>query len=121
MEVQEIKDMVEASGLKVGDLEKSMGVAQSTLSKFLRGERKLAAEKVFILQKLCAAAIKKVEKVAPSENDNEVLRIISLGSRIISLCDKKDIGPEAYLDTLESDTPAETFFKRPNNSLFNLL
>lgn len=103
MEPDEIKALIEASGLKIGEIESQIGLAQSTLSKVIKGTRSLNAKKLSALKRICNKAIKeRVEQNNLPENKEQIEKD---RNKISGLELKNPLTPEEAFNLTEEKAP----------------
>ena len=132
MEPNEIKELVEASGLKKGELESELDLAQSTLSKVIKGTRSLNAKKLSALKRICNKAIKEMqspeEKIILEIAKNNLLenkaRIEKERNAVNSVESKNPLAPEETFKAPEVPPVPEVphvsaLAEPPNNPLLS--
>ena len=120
MEPNEIKELVEASGLKKGELESELGLAQSTLSKVIKGTRSLNAKKLSALKRICNKAIKEMQgpealEIAKNNLQENKARIEKERNAVNSVETKNPLTPEESFQVPDVNVLAETYTKAPES------
>lgn len=88
MNTEELNKLVKATNLKVGELEKKIGLSQGDLSKIRGGTRVLKPEQETRLRELAGLAI-------PTEE-------VVIGRRFIALCNKMGVSIEEMFCKIEN-------------------